>query len=126
MQGPRRYFTFLIVCLALFPRFALARDHILTIGGGSSASNNQVSLEKNVLYFQRFLKDAGLAELPHEILFSDGTAGAKDLQFVDPSFEAPRVNQLLAEVFNHEQGLTMQYRPHAIPNLWVASGSQSI
>ena len=45
-------------------RTAMAKDHFLTIGGGSSASNNQVSLEKNVLYLQRFLKDAGLAGLP--------------------------------------------------------------
>src|SRR5258705_10455300 len=33
-------------------------DHILTIGGGSAASNNQVSLEKNVLFLQKSLAAA--------------------------------------------------------------------
>src|SRR5690348_5444821 len=88
----------MLVCLAALP--CRAGDHFLTIGGGSSASNNQVSLEKNVLYLQRFLGDAGLADMPHEILFSDGTAGARDLQFDDPTFKPPRVNQILAELFN--------------------------
>ena len=105
---------------------AVAKEHFLTIGGGSSASNNQVSLEQNVLYLQRFLHDAGLDGMPHEILFSDGLAGGKDLQFFDPNFEPPRANALLAEVFNREQGLTTRYRPHAIPHLWGPSGRQSL
>src|SRR6266704_850349 len=52
--------------------------------------------------------------------------GGRDLQFEDPDIEPPRVNQLLAEIFNRETGLTTQYRPHAIPNLWGASGRASI
>src|SRR5258708_3151647 len=93
--------AFVGVALLLAVR-APAGDHFLTIGGGSSASNNQVSLEKNVLSLQRFLKDAGLESMPHEILFSDGNAGTRDLQFFDPKFAPPRANQLLAEIFNHE------------------------
>src|SRR5688572_11559785 len=37
-----------------------ADDHFLTIGGGSSPDNNQVSLEKNILYFRAVLAAAGL------------------------------------------------------------------
>lgn len=103
-----------------------ASDHILTIGGGSSASNNQVSLEKNVLFLQRYLAAAGMGNVPHEILFSDGKAGARDLQYSDPNFQLPRVNDLLAQVFNRGRDLTTQYRAHAIPNLWGASGRLSI
>jgi hypothetical protein len=114
----------MLVCVVALP--CRAGDHFLTIGGGSSASNNQVSLEKNVLYLQRFLGDAGLGDMPHEILFSDGTAGARDLQFDDPAIKPPRVNQILAELFNSERGLTTQYRRHHIPHLWGASGRQSI
>src|SRR2546423_15445897 len=89
-----------------------AADHFLTIGGGSSASNNQVSLEKNVLFLQRYLNASGLGSVPHEILFSDGNGGARDLQFEDPNFETPRVNELLAEGLNMDSGLTTEDPPH--------------
>lgn len=122
----RTFAPLLMLAMSIASAPAFARDHFLTIGGGSSASNNQVSLEKNVLYLQRFLHAAGLDDMPHEILFSDGNAGSRDLEFQDPGFEPPRVNQLLAEITNYEQGLATQYRPHAIPNLWGASGRQSL
>jgi hypothetical protein len=111
---------------ALFCLPTFAADHFLTIGGGSSASNNQVSLEKNILYLQRFLQDAGLSRLPHEILFSDGAGGTRDLQFYDPKAVAPRVNELLAEIFDRERYLTTQYRAHQIPHLWGPSSRQSL
>src|SRR4051812_48266775 len=44
-----------------------AEDHFLTIGGGESPTNNQVSLEKNLLYLQRFLSDSGLGSMSHDI-----------------------------------------------------------
>jgi hypothetical protein len=113
-----------LISLAALP--ALAGDHFLTIGGGSSASNNQVSLEKNVLYLQRFLEAAGLSSLPHEILFSDGAAGTRDLQFYDPNATVPRANELLADIFNQQHDLTTRYRAHDIPHLWGPSGRQSI
>lgn len=126
-KSNRRFHAGWALIIALvFAASARGKDHFLTIGGGSSAQNNQVSLEKNVLYLQRFLQAAGLAGMPHEILFSDGNGGARDLQFEDPKFDAPAVNQLLAEIFNLQSGLTTQYRPHAIPHLWGPSGRVSI
>lgn len=110
--------------LAALP--AAAKDHFLTIGGGSSASNNQVSLEKNVLYFQHVLDEANLARLPHEIFFADGVGGARDLQYVDPAAVPPRVNELLAQVFNRERDLTTLYRAHAIPHLTGPSNRKSL
>ena len=53
-----------LIATGLMPREVAAKDHFLTIGGGSSASNNQVSLEKNVLFLQRYLQDSGLGSLP--------------------------------------------------------------
>jgi hypothetical protein len=114
----------LLVMGAVLP--AAAKDHFLTIGGGSSASNNQVSLEKNVLFFQRFLDRAHLASLPHEIFFSDGLGGARDLQFFDPTFQPPRANELLAQIFNRERDLTTQYRAHAIPHLTGPSTREAL
>jgi hypothetical protein len=105
---------------------AHAGDHFLTIGGGASAATNQVSLEKNVLYLQHFLADRGMGDLPHEILFSDGNAGNRDLQYIDPAFKPPRVNELLGEIFHMDDALDTQYRAHAIPHLWGPSGRQSI
>jgi hypothetical protein len=76
-----------------------------------------VSLEKNVLFLQRYLNASGMASLPHEILFSDGNGGARDLQYEDPNFEPPRMNELLGEVLNMDRGLATRYRPHSIPHL---------
>ena len=120
-----RSLVYLAALLFLSP-LAQAGDHFLTIGGGSSPSNNQVSLEKNVLYFQRFLADRGMGDLPHEILFSDGNGGARDLQYVDPNARAPRANHLLAQIFHRELDLDTQYRPHSIPHLWGPSGREGI
>jgi hypothetical protein len=115
-------------CLILLSVAATSRaaDHFLTIGGGSSAENNQVSLEKNVLFLQKSLADSGLGGVPHEILFTDGNAGSRDLVYVDPNNSVPRVNILLGEIFDHADGLDEQYRAHAIPKLWGPSGRQGI
>lgn len=104
----------------------IAADHFLTIGGGNAANNNQVSLEKNVMYLQRFLSAAGLDSAPHEILFADGNAGERDIEFDDPKREPPRINQLLARVFNHEAGLYAHYRGHEIPRIWGAATHEAI
>ncbi len=110
------------LCLILSGSSAVrAADHFLTIGGGNSVSNNQVSLEKNVIYLQRFLSSAGLDSAPHEILFSDGNGTERDIEFDDPRLPAPRINQLLARVFNRESGLNTQYRVHEIPHVWGAA-----
>jgi hypothetical protein len=94
-----------------------ARDVFLTIGGGGSPSGNQVSLEKNVLYFQRVLQELGLADARHDILFSDGNDPGRDLQYVDPTFAVPEANRLLAQLCNQEEGLADQYRTHQVPGI---------
>lgn len=115
-----------VLSLSFWAPSIWAKDHLLTFGGGSSVSNNQVSLEKNVLYLQHFLGDAGLTGVPHEILFADGTGGARDLEFDDPNVKLPRVTELLADVFDQENGLVTQYRAHAIPQLWGPSTHASL
>ena len=57
-----RYPLALLLCL--FPALVRADDHFLTIGGGGSPQNNQVSLERNVVYFRQTLADCGLAAAP--------------------------------------------------------------
>ncbi len=112
--------------LAFLAATANAHDRILTIGGGNSASNSQTSLEKNVLFLQSYLHEANLDSLPHDILFTDGNGGARDVQFEDPNATLPRVNDLLAQLAGGENLLLAQYRAHAIPNLTDASNRASL
>jgi hypothetical protein len=101
-------------------------DHFLTIGGGESPTNNQISLEKNVLYLQRFLSDSGLGSMPHEIYFANGKEVGRDIQFVDPTSPPPRANALLAQIFNREENLDASYRPHSIPGVKGAANRAAI
>ncbi|MBX9789602.1 MAG: C13 family peptidase [Pirellulales bacterium] len=99
----------------LAPAGVRAKDYFLTIGGGNSPPGNQVSLEKNVLFFQRVLVELGLAFERHDVLFSDGDDPGRDLQFDDPAYAPPEANLWLARLFNQEDGLRDQFRSHLVP-----------
>ncbi len=103
----------------LIPAFSglQAKDHVLTIGGGYSPSGNQVSLEKNIFYFQRVLKDLGLGTAPHDIFFSKGKGPGRDLIQEDPDKQLPKINDMMALVFSKERGLRQDYRSHQLENL---------
>src|SRR5687767_4255094 len=78
---------------------ARAADHFLTIGGGYAPSGNQVSLERNVLFFRQVLADLypeGPDAPRHEVFFSDGDAPGRDVQFEDPDWKVSEANVLLA------------------------------
>jgi hypothetical protein len=113
-----------LLCLCLCPLFA--SDHFLTIGGGESPTNNQVSLEKNILYLQRFLSDSGLGSMSHDIYFANGKELGRDIQFVDPRTPPPRANALLAQIFDREDNLDASYRAHSIPGVSGAANRASL
>src|SRR6476646_1230593 len=73
-------------------------DHFLVIGGGNQPSENQVSLEQNILFFQQLLRQSEGPEVRPDVFFADGRAGTRDVQFLS-SEKPPRVNQLLAQIF---------------------------
>jgi len=100
---------------------APAKDYILTVGGGYSPSGNQVSLEKNVLFFSRVLEQAGPEGAEQTILFADGDDPRRDLQYHDPEAPLPRAWDLLARIFEETDHLDERYRDHDIPNLSGAS-----
>src|SRR5205814_1930176 len=102
-----------------------AADHFLTIGGGDSPTYNQVSLERNVLFLQHMLEDVETPDVAHEIFFSDGDAGSRDVQYVAGD-KLPQVNLVLARLFNQEEGVNLQYRSHKIPNLSGASSREEL
>jgi hypothetical protein len=119
MKPPRC--LILVTLLLLATRAARAEDHFLTIGGGSSPDNNQVSLEKNIIYFQKVLAESGHAKARHDIFFSDGDEPGKDIQYVDPASEPPELNVLLARLNGNEHELYVQYRTHEVPGVRGAS-----
>ncbi|HWE04064.1 MAG TPA: C13 family peptidase [Tepidisphaeraceae bacterium] len=105
-----------LLVLSFFAFLAPARaaDSFLAVGGGNSPSNNQVSLEKNILFFQRVLTDSLGKTASADVLFSDGMAGSRDLQFV-PNDDPPKVNILLARLFGSEDEIYYRYRAHKLP-----------
>ncbi len=91
--------------------------HFLVWGGGYSASGNQVSLEKNVLYFRRVLGELNLLKSPRHLLFADGRDKGRDLQFMDPAFDIPEINRAFAELLGSTKGIANQYRSNGLaPN----------
>jgi hypothetical protein len=96
-------------------------DHFLTIGGGDAPASNQVSLEKNVLLFQRLLGERYPRGARHQVFFSDGEDAGRDLQFQDPEFPIPQEHLYLAELLGDLAGIDLQYRSHQIAGASAAT-----
>lgn len=117
--------TTLVLVLALVAIATLlspslsAKDRILVIGGGYSPSGNQVSLEKNVQFFQRLLKAHSPNAKP-DIFFADGFSEGRDLQVNDISV-VPVANRLMAEFFGSTRDLGMYYRSHQVAEITGAT-----
>jgi hypothetical protein len=102
--------------LLIFIAIATQADdwQFLTIGGGYSPDGNQVSLEKNVQFYQRLLTDLRLAAAPHHLLFADGNSSGRDLHFEPPEADVPEINDLLSRVLGHSDNLGYNYRSHEL------------
>lgn len=98
-----------LLILLSFSGFTLARDHVLTIGGGFSPAGNQVSLERNVIFFEK-LRAEKMAGTTHDLYFADGTSSNADLQFQVEGQDVPRANRLMAGLFGSEEDIENQYR----------------
>lgn len=72
--------VWLVVGWCFAARSVEATDYFLTIAGGYSPAGNQASLEANVLFYQRILREKHPGPRSHDIFFSDGNDPAKDLQ----------------------------------------------
>jgi hypothetical protein len=116
-NGLRRRIWFAVPVLVLASANCVsATDYFLTIGGGYAPEGNQASLEKNVLFFQRLLKEQKFPPQSHTVFFADGTAAGKDLQVKDLE-SLPRANRLMAEFFGSERDLGVSYRNHEVPGV---------
>ena len=96
--------------------------NLLILGGGYSASGNEVSLESNVRYLHRQKDEIGLSKFRTKTLFSDGVDAARDIKYRDPSFTVPETNLILAEIFGSTRGIYNQYRNNHLK----ADGASSI
>jgi hypothetical protein len=125
----RRLATALVILLLLLPSLASrgGEDHFLTIGGGGSPRNNQLSLERNVVFFRHTLADCGLADAPHDVYFACGNEKQRDLQYLDDKTEPPRANLLLARLLDRsEDELYQNYRAHDLPDVKGPANRKSL
>jgi Caspase domain len=105
VKGFCRYFstgTILLsqmIGLEIAPRHALASPpQFLVVGGGSSPCNNEIALEKNVLYFQRTLKELGNQPQVATYLFANGNQSQTTVRYLDPQgleqYKSPEIPYL--------------------------------
>jgi hypothetical protein len=94
-----------------------AADHFLTIGGGPNPQNNQVSLERNVLFLQRTLAGIRGDQPPHAIFFADGKSPQRDLQFRDHHSPVGEADRWMARLWGDEDDLNLSYRSSEIPGV---------
>jgi hypothetical protein len=89
------------------------KDHFLVVAGGHEAAKNQVSLEKNVLFFRKVLqKTAPDAELTE--YFSSGNTDIRSVQFESANGDVPPANRYMAQLFASTRYLNLQYRRHTL------------
>jgi hypothetical protein len=110
---------------AAFSSPCSARDYVLTVGGGYSPLGNQVSIERNVLFF-RDLVAQRLPGAQHDILFSDGDSPGRDVQYRPAATAMTPTWELLGQVFQQEKNLGMRYRTHQIPGVRGAATRENL
>ena len=94
-----------------------AAEFVLTIGGGPSPFSNQISLEKNVAFFNRVLAETLPAQTRHDVYFSDGDDPGRDLQYLSDADGEPAVYDALASIFEETDHLGERYRNHDLPQV---------
>jgi hypothetical protein len=75
-----------------------SNQDFLVFGGGGYAQINEISLEKNLLYFQRTLKLLGFNPAQTPFYFANGTDGQSTVRYIDANgketFKAPEIPHL--------------------------------
>ncbi|HTL90308.1 MAG TPA: Caspase domain-containing protein, partial [Leptolyngbya sp.] len=91
-------------------------QNFLVFGGGGAPSYNEIALEKNMLYFQRSLKELGFSPNDAPIYFANGNTGEKTVRYLDQNGR----QQFKAANIPHVQGAS------SIPNLqtWLAQAAK--
>lgn len=77
---------------------ANGKTNFLVMAGGGTPSNNEIALEKNVLYFQRTLQAMGYNPADASIFFANGNNGQPSIRYLDEQrqerFKVPEIPHL--------------------------------
>ncbi|MDJ0846004.1 Caspase domain-containing protein [Crocosphaera sp.] len=72
-----------------------SEPEFLVVAGGATPESNEIALEKNVLYFQRTLKNMGFNSPSTSIFFANGNNGEASIRYLDPQgkekFKVPNI-----------------------------------
>ena len=107
----------LIVTGVACPQPVSGKDFFVTVGGGPEPTSNQISLERNVKFFQRVLRQQRPDAPDHYILFGDGGDPRRDVQYRDPQPCGTVAERMLAEIFGDPDELQLKYRNHDIESV---------
>jgi hypothetical protein len=94
----------------------LASWDFLVFGGGGEPDNNEIALEKNLLYFQRTLTSMGYPPTVATMFFANGNNGQATVRYIDDAgnqkFKVPAIPDLkgASTVENLKRSLTSQSR----------------
>lgn len=116
------------LCCVFLSSPAGAKDFFLTIGGGPRPDNNQISLERNVIFQQEVLASQRPDKPAYELYFADGADEARDLQYRASKFRenCPPARRMMAEILGDADSMDLLYRNHDAPNLVGPSDPQLI
>ena len=98
-------------------KISFAQDYFLTFGGGPNPQFNQVSLEKNVQYYQKVLTDLGFKNVPHDIYFADGGTQLHAVKFQIPPGADGDSDLSLANLFSNPEDMATRFRSTLLRHL---------
>tara|TARA_R110002096_G_scaffold24760_25_gene78050 strand:+ start:2915 stop:4405 length:1491 start_codon:yes stop_codon:yes gene_type:complete len=114
------------ILLAALSSTLWGTDHFLTIAGGYEPSGNQVSLEKNVVFYRNVLARAGFADSPHAVYFANGLSEHRDVQYEPSESQVPRAHELMAKLFGTTEHQSLSYRKHKLTSLAGATTPENL
>lgn len=126
MTRTTSYFIFFAILMIFSPLVQSGQDHFLIIGGGYSPSGNQVSLEKNVVFFRKLLAESYPSSQSHDLYFADGQRPESDIQYMVPMNDIPKANRYMATIFGSLSKLNLRYRNSSLENVDGISDNKSI
>lgn len=104
-----------------------APTHLLLMGGGAEPRNNQVSLEKNLAYFERVKGQLGLAHAQRDVLFACGNDKTQDdIQYLANASDDPIIMQMIDVLVAPGANRSRAYRPHELDGSEIQASPEHI
>lgn len=101
--------------------------HLLLMGGGSEPKSNQISLEKNILYFHRVIGRLDLKDAHRDVLFANGDDPAQDdVQYLADASDAPQAMRMIDVLMGPGRSRSKTYRPHDIGGGEIETSPENI